>query len=72
MCESGSVDSLSLPGSRCTVRCAGVRAWSQEIVGPEVWVPRSHNFLEIAPAKPCIIGGGYLLRSEDFMSSGRG
>ena len=30
----------------------------------------SLNALEMAPASPCIMGGGYLLKSEDCMSSG--
>ena len=42
----------------------------RQIVGFELNVPISRSFLEIAPARPNIMAGGYLLKSDDFMSSG--
>ena len=63
-------DGRSLTGILCTTRgFVGVLA-SQEIVGFELHVPISRSCLEIAPAKPNIMAGGYLLKSDAFMSSG--
>ena len=70
-CARGREDGRSLTGSLWTTWGSVEAIVFQDIVGLELIFPMSWSFFEMAPAKPNIIGGGYLLRSEDFMSSGK-